>query len=72
MINIKHDPQKTYPLGANDVRDGKAYESPDGTIFIGCMYQDIVAVSILGDAVLLSNMGGIYLREVDIDVVVRS
>jgi len=71
MISIKHDPQKTYPLGANDVRDGKAYESPDGTIFIGCMYQDIVAVSILGDAVL-SNMGGICLREVDIDVIVKS
>ena len=71
MINIKHDTKKTYPLGAKDVRDGKAYESPDGTIFIGCMYQDIVAVSILGDAVL-SNMGGIYLREVDIDVIVKS
>lgn len=71
MINIKHDTKKTYPLGAYDVRDGKAYESPDGTIFIGCMYQDIVAVSILGDAVL-SNMGGICLREVDIDVIVKS
>lgn len=71
MINIKHDPQKTYPLGANDVRDGKAYESPDGTIFIGCRYQDIVAVSILGDAVL-SELGGMCLREVDIDVIVKS
>ena len=71
MISIKHDTKKTYPLGANDVRDGKAYESPDGTIFIGCMYQDIVAVSILGDAVL-SNMGGMCLREVDIDVIVKS
>lgn len=72
MINIKHDTKKTYPLGANDVRDGKAYESPDGTIFIGCMYRDIVAVSILGDAVLLAEEGDIHLREVDIDVIVRS
>lgn len=71
MINIQRQEQRTYPLGTKDVQDGKAYESPDGTIFIGCIYQEIVAVSILGDAVL-SNMGGICLREVDIDVIVKS
>lgn len=71
MINIQRQEQKTYPLTAKDVRDGKAYESECGNIFIGCVYDEIVAVSLRGDLILLAPDRVPLLREVDIDVIVK-
>lgn len=72
MINIQRQEQKAYPLTPKDVQDGKAYESEYGDIYIGFLYERIAAVTLEGDLVILRQDSLPRLREVDIDVIVKS
>ena len=73
MINIVRTKESVFPLLAKDIRDGHAYESSDGTLYIGnYVYREeahhVVAFSVDGNSFITAEDTVTYLREVNIEV----
>lgn len=71
MITIEKKSEPSYPLFWPDLGDGRAYESEDGTIFIGFEYRDIRAVSLDG-LTAVGEESSRRFREVDLKVIVTA
>lgn len=74
-ITIRFSSKKEYPLAANQLQPGRAYQSESGTVYLGVVYRHIAAVA-LGfvendDPLIIFNDYNTLFREVDLDITVK-
>ena len=66
-ITVINGTSPTYPLTVDNMRDGHAYESQDGDIYIANHYDEVYAVSICGN-LLAFNYSMNRFREVNLEI----
>ena len=71
MITIEKKTVPSYPLAWSDLKDGRAYESESGDIFIGFECRDIRAVSLDGTTAIGEGSSRRF-REVNLKVTVTT
>ena len=67
-ITVINSDLVTYPLTADDIRDGHAYQSDHETIYIGNSFGEICAYSICGNAVVFKTEDNTRFREINIEI----
>lgn len=67
-ITIIPSQTTAYTLTADDIRDGRAYESEHGVIIIGNAYSQIRGFSICGGVVAFKDVKELRYREINLEI----